>query len=126
LSENAAPESRLGHRIFFDPVRDKIMLYGGANWDEGYTFYGDMWEFNFEERLWAEIEMLNAPSGRFNAMVEYIPERHQLFMYGGFSSRDRISDTWILDLRSMTWTQLHPDKSPSPRSDSPPSYDPML
>ena len=121
---SCAPENRLGHRMFYDPVRESVMLYEGASWEDEYTFYDDMWEYEYDSGLWLEVQMSNTPSGRFNAMVSYIPERHQLFLFGGFSRNERISDTWILDLETMAWTELDPVDTPSPRSDSSVSYDP--
>ena len=121
---SCAPENRLGHRMFYDPVRESVMLYEGASWEDEYTFYDDMWEYEYDSGLWLEVQMSNTPSGRFNAMVTYIPKRHQLFLFGGFSRNERISDTWILDLETMVWTELNPVDTPSPRSDSSVSYDP--
>jgi hypothetical protein len=121
---SGAPESRLGHRMFYNPVREKIMLVGGASWDSGDAFYDDVWEFDQETMIWYEVQTSNAPPGRFNAMVTYIPERHELFMFGGLSRDDRVSDTWILDLETMDWTELSPENHPSPRSDSSVSFDP--
>jgi hypothetical protein len=40
---SAAPEERLGHRMIYDPVDKQIILYGGAVWDDEYTFYGELW-----------------------------------------------------------------------------------
>lgn len=57
-------------------------------------------------------------------MLVYIPGRHQLFLFGGFSADDRIADTWIFDFESNKWTELHPNTQPSPRSDSSIKYDP--
>lgn len=124
LMASCAPENRLGHRMFYDPVREKVMLYGGASWGGGYAFYDDLWEYDPDSELWLKIQTSNTPDGRFNAMVTYIPERHELFMYGGMASNDRVSDTWILDLATMEWTELDPADQPSPRSDSSVSYDP--
>ena len=124
LFASCAPENRLGHRMFYDPVGERVMLYGGANWDSGYTFYDDLWEYDYDDGLWYEVETSNKPDARFNAMVTYIPERHEVFMYGGMTSRDRVSDTWILNLETMAWTELAPTDKPSPRSDSSISYDP--
>lgn len=124
LVSSGAPENRIGHKMFYDPVREKVMLFGGAHWSNRYTFYNDLWEFDYEDMQWRELQTTNPPDGRFNTMVTYIPRRHELFMFGGFSSRDRIADTWLLDLETLTWTELHPADSPSPRSDSSFSYDP--
>ena len=123
LMAACAPENRLGHRMFYDPIREKVMLYGGAKWDSRYTYYNDLWEYDPDSGLWYEIQTSNTPPGRFNSMVTYIPERHELFMFGGYTSSDRVSDTWILDLETMEWTELDPVDYPSPRSDASVSYD---
>lgn len=110
--------------MFFDPVREKVMLYGGGEWVDGYTYYDDLWEYDNDAKLWYELQTSNKPDGRFNSMTTYIPEKHQLFVFGGFTSRGRASDTWLLDLDTLTWTELNPVDNPSPRSDSSLSYDP--
>jgi hypothetical protein len=122
-----APENRLGHKMFYNPVKGRVMLYGGADWEDNAhtrTFYDDLWEYDYDSGLWFEVQTTSRPDGRFNTMITYIPERNVLFMYGGYTQNDRVSDTWILDLDIMAWTELEPVDQPSPRSDSSISYDP--
>jgi hypothetical protein len=57
-------------------------------------------------------------------MMIYLPAYHQLFLFGGFSATDRISDTWIYDITDNRWTQLQLENSPSDRSDAAIAYDP--
>lgn len=121
---SATPEERLGHRMIYDPVDQRIILYGGAVWDDEYTFYGELWSYDTGTNTWSEIEAANMPPARFNSMFTYIPGRHQIFLFGGFASNGRVDDTWIYDIESSTWTELDPPDHPNQRSDSSIAYDP--
>ncbi len=121
---SAAPEERLGHRMIYDPVDKRIVLYGGAVWDDEYTFYGELWGYDTGTNTWSEMEAANMPPARFNSMVTYIPGRHQLFLFGGFARDGRIDDTWVYDFASSIWTELNPTDHPNQRSDSSIVYDP--
>jgi len=118
------PSPRFGHRMVYDPVNERTLLFGGAVYENRYTFFNDLWAYDYASNTWTEIECGPGPSGRFNFMMTYIPETHGLFLFGGFSANDRISDTWIYDIEGNVWTELDPPDSPSPRSDAAIVYDP--
>jgi hypothetical protein len=120
-----APGKRIGPSMVYDPVGERVLLYGGAHWQNRYTFYGELWSFEYSTRSWTKLETINNPPPRFNTMLEYLPERHQLFLFGGFSEQDRIRDTWLFDINTDTWIELHPSESPNHRSDSAITYDPI-
>ena len=111
--------------MVYDRANHRTLLYGGAHWQTQYNFYDELWSYEYETNTWTLLETNNNPDPRFNSMLVYIPERQQLFMFGGWSKDDRIADTWILDLSTSTWTQLHPETQPSPRSDASIEYDPV-
>jgi N-acetylneuraminic acid mutarotase len=118
------PEPRIGARMIYDPVNQRILMYGGADWQNGYTFYDELWSYEPESNTWTQLEMHNSPDPRFNTMLVYLPERHQLFLYGGMSSSDRADGTYIFDIETSTWTELHLSNQPSRRSDASIAYDP--
>jgi hypothetical protein len=122
---SSVPEKRIGSRMIYDPVDNRIILYGGAHWQGRYIFYGELWSYEYENNTWSILDSYNAPDPRFNHMLAYLPSRHQLFLFGGWSEEDRIADTWIFDFESSSWTELHPRTHPSPRSDSSIAYDPQ-
>jgi hypothetical protein len=112
--------------MIYDPVEKRIIMYGGAHWDNYYHFYDELWSYKYETNTWTPIETPSSPRPRFNMMITYMNDRHQLFMFGGFSrGARRAGDTWIYDIDSNTWMELHPDDHPSPRSDASISYDPV-
>jgi len=120
---SGSPSKRIGPRMVYDPVDEQIILYGGAHWEGGYTFYGELWSYKYETNTWSIIDTNNNPPPRFNTMITYIPNRHKLFLFGGWSTNDRAGDTWIYDFETRTWTELHPTNKPSRRSDSSIAYD---
>jgi N-acetylneuraminic acid mutarotase len=109
--------------MVYDPVNERLLLFGGAVWENSYTFFNDLWSYDPSTYVWTKIEFGHGPSGRFNHMMTYIPERHQIFLFGGFSSSDRVGDTWVYDIEENEWIQLQPRDSPSPRSDAAIAYD---
>ena len=118
------PEPRLGARMVYDPVGQRIIMYGGAIWENRYSFYDELWSYEPETNTWTLLEMHNSPDPRFNDMIVYIPERNQLFLFGGWTHEDRIDGTFIFDFATSTWTELHPSNQPSRRSDASIAYDP--
>ncbi|TRO48323.1 hypothetical protein E2P65_03095 [Candidatus Bathyarchaeota archaeon] len=117
------PSPRFGHRMVYDPVNDRTLLFGGAVYENSYTFFDDLWAYDYASNTWIEIDCGPGPSGRFNFMMVYVPGIHGLFLFGGYSVRDRTSDTWFYDIEGNAWTELEPPDSPSPRSDSAIVYD---
>lgn len=117
------PSPRFGHRMVYDPVNERVLLFGGAVFENRYTFFDDLWSYDPSTNTWSEVECGPGPSGRFNHMMVYVPDRHQLFLFGGFSASDRVGDTWVYDIEANEWTRLTPQDSPSPRSDAAIVYD---
>jgi len=124
---STAPSPRMRHRMIYDSDNQRALLFGGSLWDQGarrYTFYNDLWSYSVEEGTWTEIETGLKPTERLNHMMTYIPETLQIVLFGGFTSQDRIGDTWIYDIDGNTRTRVDTDEAPAPRSDAAFCYDP--
>ena len=121
--EGSHPSPRFGHRMVYDPVNERTLLFGGAVYEDRYTFFDDLWSYDYASNTWTEIDCSQGPSGRFNFMMVYLTGHNQLFLFGGFSAADRISDTWVYDITDNLWTNVQTDNSPSPRSDAAMVYD---
>ncbi len=111
--------------MVYDPVNERTLLFGGALWEDSYTFYDDLWSYDYSTNTWTQIDDGSGPQGRFNHMMVYLPVHHQLFLFGGFSATDRISDTWMYDITDNRWTRLRPENSPSHRSDAAIAFEPV-
>jgi hypothetical protein len=117
-----SPSARMGHSMVYDPIGERVLLFGGSIWQNQYTFYNDLWSFS--DGAWTEINVPGTkPSGRFNIPMVYIPDTHQILIFGGFGSSDRIGDTWIYDIEANQWNRIQTRTTPPPRSDAAIAYD---
>jgi len=45
------PEPSIGARMIYDPVDQRILMYGGADWENGYTFFDELWSYEPETNI---------------------------------------------------------------------------
>lgn len=109
--------------MVYDPVNERVLLFGGVTWDGHYSYYDDLWSYDYSTNTWTEIEDESGPQGRFNFMMAYLLGHRQLFLFGGYSAGGRISDTWVYDITDNRWFRVQTEHSPSHRSDAAIAYD---
>jgi hypothetical protein len=66
--------------------------------------------------------VLNGPSPRYEASMDYDGATGNLVLFGGETYGAVLGDTWALS--GSTWTRLSPARSPQPRGDAMMAYDP--
>jgi hypothetical protein len=123
------PEARDGHTAIYDPVRDRMVIYGGFN----LAVYGDTWGLPLTDPShWSQIYVVGeTPSGRSGHTAIYDPVRDRMVIFGGWpggSPDAGLNDTWALSI-GMTpapWSQLAPlGTPPSARFGHAAIYDPV-
>ena len=117
------PPKMLGQRMIYDPVGQRIILFGGSYYSNSYTFYGDTWSLDTSKNVWTKLATNGSPSARFNHAMVYDSDHKEIVLFGGFSASDRVGDTWIYNLADNAWTNVSPQTSPSRRSDPGAAYD---
>ena len=45
-ASESIPPARFGHRMVYDPVNERVLLFGGAVWENRYTFFDDLWSYD--------------------------------------------------------------------------------
>jgi N-acetylneuraminic acid mutarotase len=118
-----APPKMLGQKMIYDPVGQRIILFGGSYYSNDYTFYGDTWSYDVAEAEWVKLTTKGSPTARFNHAMVYDSDRKEMVLFGGFSSLGRIGDTWIYNIALNTWTLVPTQGGPSRRSDPGAAYD---
>jgi cysteine-rich repeat protein len=103
----AGPPARAGHAMAYDPVRRKIVMFGGA----GLT---DTWEY---DGAWAQAAPTASPPPRNGVVMAYDPLRARVVVFGGVVPGAFLADAWEYD--GQTWSQRMPVLEVSPRSQSP-------
>ncbi|MHC4777478.1 MAG: Kelch repeat-containing protein [Planctomycetota bacterium] len=115
-----------GHSAVFDPVNNRIILFGGV------TGMGpennDTWQIDLSASpaTWTQLSTGPPPSlppARHGHTAVYVPPNSglggapQMLVFGGWSSGTAVNDLWTLDLTlgSEGWTALSPSSPPAAR-----------
>jgi hypothetical protein len=102
------PPVRHRHTAIYDPVRDRMIVYGGTN---DTTMSGDVWELSLSGTpAWSEIAASGAgPAPRCRHSAIYDPVRERMIVFGGRGASSDFNDIWALDLRGAPlWSEIHP------------------
>lgn len=119
------PTSRREHTAIYDPVRDRMIVFGGfASSTPNYR--NDVWALSLGGSPgWTQLAPSGTPpAGRRNHAAVYDPVGDRMIVFGGSDGTDR-NDVWALSLAGTpTWTQLSPSGTPpTPRSAHSAIYD---
>ena len=118
------PSARAGHSAIYDPVRDRMLVFGGGSDSSGYVWALDL----SGTPTWSLIAPAGtAPSPRSGQVAIYDPGGDRMLVFGG-SSGGSLNDLWELSLGGTpTWTQLVPASwnPPAPRYNHSGFYDPL-
>jgi hypothetical protein len=98
---NPYPPRRSAHAGVFDPVRSRLLVYGGLDIDSDLIFvHGSLIELDFrDDAEWvSRFDGGDSPGGNWFEAAVYDPRRNAIVLHGGFSWDDIRSDVRILPL----------------------------
>ena len=115
-----APESRNSHTAIYDPVRDRMLVFGGQLPDN-LGVSNELWELTFSpEPAWQLLSAAGSPpQARANHACIYDPIRDRLLIVGGTAeSGQHLNDVWECSLTGTPqWGQIVPQGlAPAERS----------
>jgi hypothetical protein len=110
------PSPRYGCRLVYDPVNERLMMFGGTSGGSPAQVYGDTWIFDWGTESWRALEVEPHPPPRMDYGMVYVPELEGFILFGGWNTGGRLDDTWLYDCASQTWTELHPATAPEARN----------
>jgi len=111
LPAGAPPAARIYHTAIYDPVRDRMLVFGGF----ASGALDDVWSLSLAGTPeWTELTPSGTPGRRYGQAAIYDPVRDQMIVFGGYTepANSYVDDVWALSLGSMTWTPLAPSGSP--------------
>jgi len=103
------PPRRGAPAMAYDPVSQKIVMFGGYG---RLNYYGDTWTFDGTD--WKNQRLTVAPSPRAAAGMAFDVTLQKLVLFGGWNGQNYLGDTWLWDGATSTWAQTSPAKSPKP------------
>ncbi len=112
------PNARYGHTAIYDPLRDRMVVFGGY---DGVNTYQDAWSLSLSGTLaWTALAPEGAsPQPRFYHTAIYDSVQDRMVVFGGFNySSGYFQDAWALPLSAATgWATLTPNGvAPSARA----------
>jgi hypothetical protein len=107
------PAARAYHTATYDPVRDRMIVFGGYN---GTTFLNDLWELSLAGTpTWTQMTPAGTPPCvRGTHAAIYDPVRDRVIVFGGRTNSNAwLNEVWVLSLEDTpTWTQMAPAGTP--------------
>jgi hypothetical protein len=110
LSPPTSPSPRGMHQMAYDPVHERVVLFGGRTGSE--TALDDLWEW--DGTTWTQITATVHPPGRYRGAFAFDPTRQRLVLFGGRGNTFDFDDTW--ELEGSTWRQLVVENHPVPQN----------
>ena len=111
IPEGPLPEGRNYHAAIHDPVRHRMLMFGGDNRRLDVLF-DDVWALTLSgSPTWSQISPAGTgPSPRHAHTAVYDPRRDRMLMFGGAPSSP--NDVWALSLSDTpAWSALSPSGS---------------
>src|SRR5439155_73218 len=121
-----APAPRYRHSAIYDPVRDRMIVFGGKG---DSTSFNDTWALSLGEvPAWSRIQTAGTlPRTRASHSAIYDPVRSRLISFGGIgaASEDPINEAWALTLvPAPSWSRIEAAGAPpAPRKGHVAIYD---
>jgi hypothetical protein len=100
LTPSPAPPARGYGAMAYDPLRERIVLFGGIPSNDA-DYIGDTWEW--DGQTWTEKTPAISPAARGFTTLAYDPQRRRIVLYAG-AGITTLGDQWEWD--GQTWTQV--------------------
>jgi hypothetical protein len=95
------PSARFGHSMFYDPLRETVVMLGGTGNDVT-SNYGDAWEWDGQAGTWSRLFMTADLAARSGAVAFFDASRGSPVVFGGLGYRAggtavaTYGDTWAM------------------------------
>ena len=113
LSPDQNPFVRDDHSLVYDPVRDRLLIFGGTTASQGDEYWSnEVWALSLSGS--PSLTQITAsgtpPTARSDATMIYDSARDRLVVFGGIvQSGGASNDVWELTLSGMpTWNEITP------------------
>ena len=107
----AAPGGREGHGAIYDPVLQRMLVFGGHYEAASRGFWNDLWQLSLDDTpTWTELHPAGTLPGARSAFgTVYDPVRRRMLIHGGINAQSGVEpdDLWALSLDGApAWTPI--------------------
>jgi cysteine-rich repeat protein len=103
------PSARRSPAVTYDPLRRRVVMFGGFTGDMQGVLLNDTWEWS--GAMWQRQTPASVPPARVRGALAWDGTR--VILFGGTQIPDLLADTWAWDGES--WTRLTTSRAPAPR-----------
>jgi len=115
-TSGSRPVGSYGMYAIYDPVRNRMITFGGSTSDEYFGVNNNTWELRLDGTpTWNQLAPTGTlPSARRSGTAIYDPLRDRMVLFGGWDSGPTetafLNDTWAMDMHSdpPVWGPLSP------------------
>ena len=119
LGQGSGPVRRIRHSAVWDPVGERMLVFGGYGGPEVGNYLDDLWGYDPATDTWEQLAVgQSAPPPRAWHRSAWDAATERMVVVGGFSGGvDYLEDVWAYDPRADGWVELHfSDPAPTPRA----------
>ncbi len=113
VSSSRRPGERCLHTGAYDPVRERMIIFGGQR---GPSALADAWSLDLKNDTWDELPTMPGGGRRFPA-GSFDPVGGRFVTFGGERDGERYSDLWALRPGQGEWQNLTADGQGPPARD---------
>jgi len=99
----AEPPGRARSQTAYDPVRKKIVLFGGDGLDRTLS---DTWLYDCATRAWEQKFPEKCPAPRAGHILAWLPRAGRIVLAGGYSRDWLAQEIWTYDVAADDWQLL--------------------
>jgi N-acetylneuraminic acid mutarotase len=120
LAQTEIPSARFLPDMVYDPVNERVMLFGGGYGD---AELDDTWVLDYETGTWTELALSTSPTPRSSHVMVYDSNSEVIILFGGYNGSSPARDTWVFNCTSEMWAEVTPEMSPPERMSHAMVYD---
>jgi len=128
VAQGAPPPGRTLSTTIYDPVGDRLIVFGGVDGVTSTTDYGDVWQLTLSGTpTWTQLSPVGTPpTPRSGHTAVYDPVRSRMVVFGGRTGLALLNEVWVLELSGTpTWHTIQAAPPPSARYLHVAAYDPQ-
>ncbi|WP_017813315.1 S-layer homology domain-containing protein [Paenibacillus shenyangensis] len=118
LSPTNVPNRRSGGGMAYDPISQRIIMFGG---DSPSGYLGDTWAWTGSN--WQQLSPAHNPTPRGTPYMATDQTRNNIVLFGGITGSGRSNETWTWN--GSDWIIQSPATLPSARNFGQMTYDPV-
>ncbi|MFW9903628.1 MAG: Kelch repeat-containing protein [Candidatus Thorarchaeota archaeon] len=107
-----SPPSRSDPVMYFDPLYEKTILFGGL---EDIDLYNDTWIYDSSTNGWTEMHLQIAPTSRYGHRMVYNSNNQTGILFGGRAG-EVTNDLWSYDYGTNSWKEINQSQGKKPKT----------